>query len=62
MPAPPSDAFVLFGATGNLAHKQIFPALQALTRSGQLNMPVIGLGRSKKPIMNYPLPIEVGVS
>lgn len=58
MPAPPSDAFVLFGATGNLAHKQIFPALQALTRSGQLNMPVIGLGRSKKPILKklaYPL-------
>lgn len=46
MPALRSDAFVLFGATGDLAYKQIFPALQALTRSGRLDMPVIGLGRS----------------
>lgn len=46
MTALRSDAFVLFGATGDLAYKQIFPALQALTRHGRLDMPVIGLGRS----------------
>lgn len=41
-----SDAFVFFGATGDLAFKKIFPALQALTRRGRLDMPVIGIGRS----------------
>ena len=38
-----SDAFVFFGATGDLAYKQIFPALQALTRRGRLDMPVVGV-------------------
>jgi glucose-6-phosphate 1-dehydrogenase len=42
-----SDAFVFFGATGDLAYKQIFPALQALVRRGQLNSPIVGVGRSK---------------
>src|SRR6202521_1777392 len=41
-----SDAFVFFGATGDLAYKKIFPALQALIRDGQLNMPVIGVARA----------------
>src|SRR5450755_5017583 len=41
-----SDAFVFFGATGDLAYKQIFPALQALTRGGQLDMPIIGIARA----------------
>lgn len=41
-----SDAFVFFGATGDLASKQIFPSLQAMTRHGRLDMPVIGVGRS----------------
>jgi glucose-6-phosphate 1-dehydrogenase len=41
----PSDALVLFGATGDLAYQQIFPALQALTRSGHLDVPVIGVSR-----------------
>jgi len=40
-----SDALVLFGATGNLAFKQIFPALQAMIRRGSLTVPVIGVGR-----------------
>ena len=40
-----SDAFVFFGATGDLAYKQIFPALQALIRGGSLEMPVIGMAR-----------------
>jgi glucose-6-phosphate 1-dehydrogenase len=45
--ATDSDALVFFGATGDLAYKQIFPALQALVRRGHLNVPVIGVaGRS----------------
>jgi len=43
---PLSDAFVFFGATGDLAYKKIFPALQALVRRGRLAVPVVGLGRS----------------
>ena len=38
-----SDAFVFFGATGDLAYKQIFPALQALVRDGDLDIPFIGV-------------------
>jgi glucose-6-phosphate 1-dehydrogenase len=41
-----SDALVFFGATGDLAYKQIFPALIALVRGGQLDVPIIGVGRS----------------
>src|SRR5580700_6336562 len=40
-----SDALVLFGATGDLAYEQIFPALQAMTRRGHLDMPVIGVAK-----------------
>ena len=43
----PSDAFVFFGATGDLAYKQIFPAMQAMIQRGQLDMPIIGVGRSQ---------------
>jgi glucose-6-phosphate 1-dehydrogenase len=46
MKPPPSDAFVFFGATGDLAFKKIFPSLQALVKRGQLNVPVIGVARS----------------
>ena len=46
-PGQHSDAFVFFGATGDLAFKQIFPALQALVRRGQLKSPIVGVGRSK---------------
>ncbi len=41
-----SDAFVFFGATGDLAYKQIFPALQALVSRGALDMPIIGVAKS----------------
>jgi glucose-6-phosphate 1-dehydrogenase len=41
-----SDAFVFFGATGDLAQKKVFPALQALARDGRLDIPVIGFARS----------------
>jgi len=46
MTEPRSDAFVFFGATGDLAHKKIFPALQALQRTGDLDMPIIGMARA----------------
>ena len=46
MAAARSDAFVFFGATGDLAHKQIFPALQAMIRRGHLNMPVVGVAKA----------------
>ena len=42
----PSDALVLFGATGDLAYKKIFPALYAMTKLGALSTPVIGVARS----------------
>jgi glucose-6-phosphate 1-dehydrogenase len=45
MPEPHSDALVLFGATGDLAYEQIFPALQAMTRRGHLEVPVIGVAK-----------------
>jgi glucose-6-phosphate 1-dehydrogenase len=44
--APPSDALVFFGATGDLAYKQIFPALQSLIRHGKLDVPIVGVAKS----------------
>jgi glucose-6-phosphate 1-dehydrogenase len=41
-----SDALVFFGATGDLAYKMIFPALQAMVKRGRLNTPVIGVAKS----------------
>lgn len=45
-PLIPSDALVFFGATGDLAYKKIFPALQAMTKRGHLNVPVIGVAKA----------------
>src|ERR1700761_7876198 len=42
----PSDALVFFGATGDLAYKKIFPALQAMAKRGHLDVPVIGVAKS----------------
>ncbi len=44
--SPPSDALVFFGATGDLAYKKIFPALQQMARRGHLTFPVIGVAKS----------------
>src|SRR5438128_5867587 len=41
-----SDALVFFGATGDLAYKQIFPALQAMVRRGHLNVPIVGVAKA----------------
>jgi glucose-6-phosphate 1-dehydrogenase len=46
MKPPESDALVFFGATGDLAHKKIFPALQNMVRRGHLNVPVIGVAKA----------------
>jgi glucose-6-phosphate 1-dehydrogenase len=43
---PMSDALVFFGATGDLAYKMIFPALQAMTKKGHLEVPVIGVAKA----------------
>src|SRR5579883_84110 len=41
-----SDALVFFGATGDLAYKQIFPALQRLAKRGRLHGPIIGVAKA----------------
>ena len=46
MASPQSDALVFFGATGDLAFKKIFPALQAMIRRGTLDVPIIGVARA----------------
>jgi len=43
---PESDAFVFLGATGDLAYRQIFPALQAMIQHDNFDMPIIGVSRS----------------
>ncbi len=42
-----SDTFVLFGATGDLAYKKIFPALHAMVRRGRLDVPVVAVARRR---------------
>ena len=46
MRRPVSDAIVFFGATGDLAYKQIFPALQGLIRDEGLDIPIIGVAKA----------------
>ncbi len=46
MSGPHSDALVFFGATGDLAYKKIFPALQAMIKRGHLDVPVIGVAKA----------------
>src|SRR5439155_1192920 len=41
-----SDTLVFFGATGDLAYKKIFPALQAMVKRGALKAPVIGVAKT----------------
>ena len=41
----PSDALVVFGVTGDLAHKMIFPALYAMVKNEGLSVPVVGVAR-----------------
>lgn len=46
MALPHSDALVVFGATGDLAFKKIFPALQAMLKRGRLDAPIVAVGRN----------------
>src|SRR5437868_15379475 len=46
MSNPLSDALVFFGATGDLAYKKIFPALQAMVKRGHLDVPVVGVAKA----------------
>jgi glucose-6-phosphate 1-dehydrogenase len=46
MTPTPSDALVFFGATGDLARKKVFPALQAMVKRGHLNVPVVGVAKA----------------
>src|SRR5262245_26121311 len=46
MPQTQSDALVFFGATGDLAYKKIFPALQAMAKRGNLSVPVVGVAKA----------------
>src|SRR6202012_1958098 len=46
MSGQPSDAIVFFGATGDLAYKQIFPSLLGLVRDEGLNVPIIGVAKA----------------
>src|SRR5438445_3551482 len=46
MSDPRSDAFVFFGATGDLAYTKTFPALQAMAKRGHLDVPVIGVAKA----------------
>jgi glucose-6-phosphate 1-dehydrogenase len=46
MSAAHSDALVFFGATGDLAHKKIFPSLQAMVKRGHLAVPVVGVAKA----------------
>ena len=45
MSGAPADALVFYGATGDLAYKKIFPALQSMVRRGVLSVPVIGVAK-----------------
>jgi glucose-6-phosphate 1-dehydrogenase len=46
MSGPHSDALVFFGATGDLAYKKIFPALQSMLKRGNLDTPIIGVAKT----------------
>lgn len=50
---PQSDALVIFGFTGDLAAKKIFPALYAMVKKGQLTIPVIGVASSKLSVEEW---------
>ena len=45
MPAASSDALALFGASGDPAHRKIFPTLQVMVKRGHLDAPVIGVAK-----------------
>jgi glucose-6-phosphate 1-dehydrogenase len=58
---PHADALVLFGVTGDLAHKKIFPALYALAKRGMLKVPVVGVASSIQSMAQLRARVEDGV-
>jgi len=56
-----SDALVLFGATGDLVHKKIFPALYALAKRGILSKPVVGVARQPWNLLQFQQRAEDGI-
>ena len=61
MTAAGSDALVLFGVTGDLAHKMIFPALYAMAKRGALTVPVIGVALPKWSVERLHERVQDGV-
>src|SRR4030095_2581835 len=53
-----SDAFVFLGATGDLAYKKIFPALQAMAKRGHLDVPVIGVAKAGWNLEQFHAPAQ----
>ncbi len=49
----PADAFVFFGASGDLAQKKIFPALYRLVQRGRLDMPVVGVASASRDLTGF---------
>lgn len=56
-----SDALVIFGATGNLAHKMIFPSLYALVAKGALKVPVVGVAFSRRTLPGFRKEVEASL-
>ena len=56
-----SGALVVFGATGDLAHKMIFPALYAMAKRGVLNVPIVGVAASKWSLAQLQQRAEDGI-
>src|ERR1035438_8391501 len=56
-----SDALVLFGVSGDLAHKKIFPALYAMAKRGVLDVPVVGVASSNWSLAQLRKHAEDGV-
>jgi glucose-6-phosphate 1-dehydrogenase len=59
---PRSDALVLFGATGDLAYKKIFPALYAMTKRGALTVPVIGVAYSASDLTQLQARVRASIA
>lgn len=60
-PEQQSDTLVLFGVTGDLAHKKIFPALYEMVKRGSLNVPVIGVASSTLSLAQLHERVEDGI-
>ncbi|BBP02331.1 glucose-6-phosphate dehydrogenase [Sulfuriferula nivalis] len=58
----PADALVIFGVTGDLAHKMIFPALYAMAKRGVLNVPVVGVAGSQLSLAQLRQRVEDSVA